>query len=361
MTRKASEISKAELVEMIAKLRGVIVNVAFSSSKPTASDYGDMQAVLHATAFDDDLNQGYSTITPKYPVKQIDTDLLNGADQLHYYAPLEPNCVVPLLPAEYDMPTTKIIEENSIRDIEDKENELFRCVPDYAAVFEPEPDKTKVRCSECGKVFMRTHCDQKPDGSIFCLQCDLRAHGVTARSAGLGAVEMKPPKFKSVETMRVVGKGIVKILEVNEYLFNTIRELKDKVLIIDDEEWLVRAVETPRSSVRLEERIGLVVRKWKCKHGYEYDSCPWPITNDPDACEFAHQNAFMDLERKPDLMDQLSNAYIGSVKIYPKARMRRVNCGGEWNWEFHCTLRPIIDDNGNIVEWREENWDAKSM
>jgi hypothetical protein len=54
--RKASEISKAELVEMIRRLQRVVSAVAFCGP-PSVFDYANMEAVLSSTDFDNDLEE----------------------------------------------------------------------------------------------------------------------------------------------------------------------------------------------------------------------------------------------------------------------------------------------------------------
>ena len=51
--RKASEITKAELVKMIARLRGVLYEVNLDETEEAAD-------LLEETSFDDDLNETYS-------------------------------------------------------------------------------------------------------------------------------------------------------------------------------------------------------------------------------------------------------------------------------------------------------------
>lgn len=245
MRRKASEISKAELVEMIANLRGMLYE-----SREEVLDQEEIDELLGETTFDDDLNETYSRVG-------------------------------------------KALE---------KENKL----------------------------------DQQ-----------------LSRVKYVEPVVMEPPELTSIETKHVPGKGILKLVPFNDYLILKSRELKDKVLMIDGEEWLVRGIEY--FSKAKWAKIGLIVRKWKCEHGYEWDSCPWPIANDPDACEYAHGEVFLDVEQKPMLVEDPHQV---GVKIYPKVRMRReLNQNGgrydKWIWAYHCTLGPIIDDQGNVVEWEE--------
>lgn len=57
--RKASEIPKAELVKMIAKLRGVVAEI-YHVGEQEMPDMGELERALAETSFDDDLNETYS-------------------------------------------------------------------------------------------------------------------------------------------------------------------------------------------------------------------------------------------------------------------------------------------------------------
>ncbi len=74
--RKASDIPKAELVFIIAKLRGVLYNIDGSWKELDCDDREEVKKVLKETAFDDDLNESYSHYSN--PTKEEEAVIVEG-------------------------------------------------------------------------------------------------------------------------------------------------------------------------------------------------------------------------------------------------------------------------------------------